>query len=464
MAKPFSDSLKPRRMGSGAGDLGASVTQGANLETLRYQNEAALPNQYENDAQFFTNLGKNLSAPGDRPRGIGRNLVAGLSEGLAHGSRASAIADRKEKFDKYEKEINYFQDVQRAALEQKQWYETRANAKREMMPQVLAYMDNIDGLDPQSQRIMAADILNQYGQAIGEDFKLSSIDGSNPFLMTIQSDKGQQLFDLRSMFAGDDAIQQSIAMKMPEYQKKLQEERERKKTEFALKQDALDVKKFKEGIPGGAYGVKGNQSNYDPNQKLEVDGISYDVDSLSHLSKKALAHYETKVLDDLDKIPKQNQAYQAIQDMKEVFDRNPNIGSSFVNMLDDPDGVDSWFNIIGRKLAGQDLTDMEILKKATNDLNLDTILGISGKAATDLLKRAVQSASPSGKLTKGGFAKNATTWEKKIKDNIRLANAKNAALKRGLRLSENSVSYDKSNQKDNSVDDSPLAAFGRRVG
>ncbi len=120
--------------------------------------------------------------------------------------------------------------------------------------------------------------------------------------------------------------------------------------------------------------------------------------------------------------------------MEEVFDRNPNIGTNMINMLDNPDGVDSWWNITGRKLSGQDLTDMEILRKATNDLNLDTILGISGKSATDMLKKAVQAASPSGKLTKGGFDNVSAKWKAKAFEANELAQAKYEALQQGKSL------------------------------
>jgi hypothetical protein len=223
MAKPFSTSVKSRKMGSG-GEVGL----GAQMETMRYQNEAALPSQHENNAQLFADIGKSFNGAGGRPRGKWANLAAGISKGLEHGEKSKAIKERRDNFDKYDEVMNYFQEVNNQAMEQKAWYETREAAKKELTPQVLAYMDNINKLDPQSQRILAQDMLSQYGEAIGEDFKLSSIDGSNPFLMTIQSSKGQQLFDLRSMFAGDEMLQQSLAMKMPEYQMRLQEERARK--------------------------------------------------------------------------------------------------------------------------------------------------------------------------------------------------------------------------------------------
>lgn len=243
------------------GKSAALIQQGASIENERFKNTKDVPNQQDNNAKLFEELSNSFGArPGDRPRGAAANIFSGFTKGLAHAQRSKSIEKKEEQVSKYDNVMNYFQEANNAAIEQNQWYEKREAAKQEMLPQVMAYMDNIERLDPQSQRIMAQDMLGQYGEAIGENFKLSSIDGSNPFLMTIQSDKGQQLFDMRSVFAGDEAMQQSIAMKMPAYQMKLQEERQNKQREFKLKEDELEIKKFDKGIPGGTYGTK-NQDN-----------------------------------------------------------------------------------------------------------------------------------------------------------------------------------------------------------
>jgi hypothetical protein len=459
----LSNSAKPKSFGKGSGDLGASIGLGANMETLRYQNQAALPNQNETNAQLFSDIGKGLNGAGGRPRGTWQSIASGVMKGLEHGSKSKAVAEKKENFDKYENVMNYLQETNNAAIEQNQWYEKREGARREMMPQVLSYMDNIDKLDPQSQRIMAQDILAQYGEAIGEDFKLSSIDGSNPFLMTIQSSKGQQLFDLRSMFAGDDAVQQAIAMKMPEYQMKLQQERQDKEREFKIKEDDNAVKREHIAAQYPASNIKAGGAE----ETFTFGDQTYNVGSLGTLEKNARAEYQKTVHKENDAITKNNLAIKAIESMEEVFARNPNIGSKMINMLDNPDGVDSWMNIFGRKLSGQDLTDMEILRKATNDLNLDTILGISGKAATDLLKKAIQAASPSGKMTKGGFDNVSSKWKAKAFEANQLAQAKYKAMLQGKSLMPNAY-LGKSAEKEEVVspqssDDSPLAQFGRRV-
>ena len=406
---------------------------GASMKEMAYKNQAALPNQNDNDAELYSDIGKSLSAPGDRPRGAWRNLAAGLVKGLEYGAKSKSIGEQKDNYDKYEKVMDYFQKANNAAVEQNQWYQKRELARQKLMPQALAYMDNIDKLDPQSQRIMAQDMLSQYGDSIGENFKLSSIDGSNPFLFTIQSDKGQQLFDMRSLAAGDQAMEQAIAMKMPGYQMKLQEERQEKARKAELEADEFELKKYKEGIPDGKYGNK-NDVESGQSETLTFGDHSYKTGNLQTLEKSARSEYQKKVHKDNDSIPKNNQSIKAIETMEEVFARNPKIGTSLVNMLDNPDGVDSWWNIWGRKFSGQDLTDIEILRKATNDLNLDTILGISGKAATDLLKKAVQSASPSGKLTKGGFDNVSSKWKAKALEANELAEARYEAMKQGKSL------------------------------
>ncbi len=400
------------------------IQLGANMSEMAYKHKAALPNEHDVEAQSFADIGKKFSAPGDRPRGIWRNIGAGAARGLETGAKLKSVDKKKGDYDKFEATMNYFQEANNAAVERNEWFEKREQARKEYMPQIIAYADNIDKLDPQSQRIMASGMLEGYGKAIGEDFKLSSIDGSNPFLMTIESSKGQQLFDVRSLFAGDEVMQQQLAMKMPEYQLKLQEERQNKAKELAIKQQEADFK----------YPMKDSSQGMPEEETITFGDHSYKVGSLQAAEKNARAEYQKKVYKDIDSIPKNNQAIKAIESMEEVFDRNPNIGTNMINMLDNPDGVDSWWNITGRKLSGQDLTDMEILRKATNDLNLDTILGISGKSATDMLKKAVQAASPSGKLTKGGFDNVSAKWKAKAFEANELAQAKYEALQQGKSL------------------------------
>jgi hypothetical protein len=102
--------------------LGNSVVQASNLLDSAYKNQASLPTQSENDAQLFADIGKNFSAPGDRPRGALRNLGAGLAKGMEYGLKSRAIEEKKENFGKYQKEYEYLKKVQNEVVKQNQWY------------------------------------------------------------------------------------------------------------------------------------------------------------------------------------------------------------------------------------------------------------------------------------------------------------------------------------------------------
>lgn len=103
-------------------NLGDSVVQAGQLEDSAYKNQAALPTQSENDAKLFSDIGKQFSRPGDRPRGILANIGAGFSRGLEHGAMSNAISEKKENFGKYQKEMDYLKAVQKNVVEKNQWH------------------------------------------------------------------------------------------------------------------------------------------------------------------------------------------------------------------------------------------------------------------------------------------------------------------------------------------------------
>lgn len=429
--------------------LSSSIKQEAELEGMRYKNDAALRSPHEDDADLFDDIGNSVSAPGQRPRGLGANLAAGISKGLAYGSRSSATSEKKEKLGKHENVMKYLRESQAAITEQNKYYADQEKKLETVKPFAVGGLEvAYSGMDYNTGSERMRNIIEQAKLAD------PSIKGDyigyvpNSPIVNLRNEKGDIIAYSLSNLVGEDVV------------KRVQENYV-KQQQLHTSQDAVEVKKFKEGIPGGSYGIKSDNSLQGEPETLDVDGTQYRVGNLAQLEKSARAHYQKKVNDSLDSIPKNNEALKAIETMEKVFARNPNIGSSLINMLDNPDGVDSWWNLIGRKLSGQDLDDMQILKKATNDLNLDTILGITGKAATDLLKKAVQAASPSGKLSSVAFAHNAKTWREKAMTSNRLITAKYDAMLRGKSISENPRGS--SNKVAGSEGGSPLAAFGRKV-
>jgi len=111
-----------------------SIKNSGDLENNRYKNEAALRSPHEDDAALFDDIGNSVSAPGQRPRGLGANLAAGLSKGLAHGSRTKATAEKKSKYEKHANVVNYLQQAQGEALKQNQWYEQEERRMETVKP------------------------------------------------------------------------------------------------------------------------------------------------------------------------------------------------------------------------------------------------------------------------------------------------------------------------------------------
>lgn len=111
-----------------------SIKNSGDLENNRYKNEAALRSPHEDDAALFDDIGNSVSAPGQRPRGLGANLAAGLSKGLAHGARTKATAEKKSKYEKHANVVNYLQQAQGEALKQNQWYEQEERRMETVKP------------------------------------------------------------------------------------------------------------------------------------------------------------------------------------------------------------------------------------------------------------------------------------------------------------------------------------------
>jgi len=214
-------------------------------------------------------------------------------------------------------------------------------------------------------------------------------------------------------------------MTMPQYQEELQDKRRK----LALEEDKVEAYKFEKGVPS-RYGQKGAGGG--GVETFEYNGHQYDTVPLSGREKGEITDYGKNVNKAVSQIKTNENALQSINNMREVFKRNPNIGESWINMLSSGEGEDTWGRWISKKFASrQERADMEILKKASNDLNLSTVLSVPGKSATDLLKRAIQAASPTGTLTKQGFDKIANEWEGRATDNIDLAQAQARARAQG---------------------------------
>lgn len=128
--------------------LSSSIGQGAAIEGMRYKNQAALPKKGDVYAQTFSDIGKSFSAPGDRPRGILRNLGAGLAKGAETASKLNSLDEREKDYEEHANVIDYFREVNDAAIEQNQWYENRERQLETIKPFAIGGLEvSYSGMD-----------------------------------------------------------------------------------------------------------------------------------------------------------------------------------------------------------------------------------------------------------------------------------------------------------------------------
>jgi hypothetical protein len=234
----FDDALSARiKVSPRNNSLGDPLNTGVNIAQQDLNNAINIRNEHDDDAELFTNLSK---IAGDKPEGAAA-LFTGLMEGATYGAKTKSTEKKQEALSKYDRVMDYLRKVNAQAMEMKEWHQKRDFAQQKYMPQVLAYAENVDKLDPQSQRLMAQSILDGWNRTTGDSYKLDTIDGADPFIMTVSSKDGAQVIDVRDLFAGDEVLQQKLAMKMPEYQMKLQEERAQKAFDNEMKERQVEV-------------------------------------------------------------------------------------------------------------------------------------------------------------------------------------------------------------------------------
>jgi hypothetical protein len=139
-------------------------------------------------------------------------------------------------------------------------------------------------------------------------------------------------------------------------------------------------------------------------------------------------------LKNFQKIPQNQQGIKTIQEMAKIFADHPDIGQSFIQLLDTKE--DNILTTFGKRYAESKhpglLTAMQQLRKLASDLSLDVILSVPGKTATDVFKQTVKDAAPNGKLTKEAFGSIAQNWITKATNNIQSATHGLQDLQRGV--------------------------------
>ena len=157
-----------------------------------------------------------------------------------------------------------------------------------------------------------------------------------------------------------------------------------------------------------------------------------------------------KNVEDLTKaLPQMHQSRETLNNMEELFKEHPEIGSAFTHLLmptpEEREKGLGILKIIGRKinkgLGGEKaLEALEQLDKYASGINVESILGLSGAKASNLMKNMIAKASVNGVLTAQGFKKIKDFLEGNIIKREAYANYLNDALGRGVK--PKAITYD----------------------
>src|SRR5690349_773874 len=285
MSKPYSKSAKSKMVSGAGGDLGTSIAQGANLETLRYQNEAALKNQFDNDAELFSDMANIFSTPGDRPRGIAANFGAGAMKGLAYGARSQSIGQRKDQFDKYADSIGYMQEVQRDLIDRNQRHAEAEEELASIRPYAVAGLEISYSGMPYEQG-------NQSMRNLVEQVKLNNpnVKGDyvgyvpNTPIVNLRDENGNITAFSLSSIAGEDIVQRVQDGYIN--QQKIGNER----TELGLKYPNVNSENKYGSIPINVLGGKGltpfmQTINAETNLAKDIPIILHQLDEAERIIK-----------------------------------------------------------------------------------------------------------------------------------------------------------------------------------
>lgn len=215
--------------------LSESVGQGASLQKDLFAAKANTPNAHDATVEFVESLREPVK---DQKHGWAGGANAFLN-GLASSARVASLQDRQQDLASYEKVMNWMANMNQQAVQRNAVYENRVQAQQLLMPQVQAYMQQATQMDPISRRTMAQQIMDGWNRSTGETGQVVSIDGTDPFLLTLQTQQGPSVVDLRTLFAGNDVMQRDLAMQMPAFLEQQRYDRGRDAAQLGMQEQRL---------------------------------------------------------------------------------------------------------------------------------------------------------------------------------------------------------------------------------
>lgn len=313
---------------------------GAHIAQQQYQNNAGLPKEQDIDAELFKDIRSSL---GEKPRGW-RAVASGFTKGLEHSSKKGALHERKKDLDKYNKVMEYFEEVNNNAVERQQWEQRREQAKTAALPQVLSYIQNFAQYDPVTRQNVFNMALEEYNKIGDTHYKLDSIDGANPLKATISDGEETISFDILNAFQDDDVLKAEAAKQMPSYQLQMQQQRQQQALENQFKQQQLGIEQQKADSMRMHYQGGTNPGDQEFNKQLSKE------------EGKQAIQYRNDLIQDKQAAEKLK---QVVTDIKEAIKNGAATNEGQASRIG---------NYFGTSLGGKTATATQIMELAAGNL------------------------------------------------------------------------------------------------
>ena len=207
--------------GKGANSF-QNIMHQAGLESNLFNAKRQTPNEEDANAEIFKGLSESVM---DNSATGAQRAIGSMLKGMESGARSSSILDRQKDLKSYENVMQYLSAVNETAQEKNQYYEALDQAKSRMMPQISAYSQAATKMDPQTRELSVRQMLDDWNRMTGEHLGYISVDGTNPYLVTVANDQLTQVIDMRTLFAPESLAEQDMALTLPQLQLQEQEKR-----------------------------------------------------------------------------------------------------------------------------------------------------------------------------------------------------------------------------------------------
>lgn len=259
---------------------------------------------------------------------LGDDLIAGVRSGMREGS----ILDDKERMAKYKTGIEKIYKMVESQNEELAKQERLYSARQAILPNWTAYSKRFSVMSPAEREQAIDSMIQKYNEVAGTNYRRGSVDGKEPWKVTVIDGDEAQVIDLMDLMKTPEAIQVEMMMQSPEYRQMESGLQAEQAMDDKLKQATLNQRQAKANEIQQGINTEQNYKEIENRIKQETGDSVVVLDSLR--DKPSQWNHAIKGIE--DRIKAGNAAAQTMQvldRLDEIVNKNPRIFSSLGAVL-----------------------------------------------------------------------------------------------------------------------------------